>query len=126
MESPPQFNILYYSNKCKHSKHILDFVAKNGFGNEMECICVDKRVQGKTGGGWVIQLEDGKQHRLPPNIDRVPALLLVKQKYQVRFGGDIHTYLQPVAEKKKEDALQGAGEPIGFETTAFSKQFSKF
>ena len=116
---------LYYSNLCRHSKALLAFLSKNGFGDKMECICIDKRSLGKN-GGWTIHLDNGTQHLLPPNIDRVPALLLVKDKYRVVFGKDIQTHLDPVVEKKNDEAVQGNGDYLTFTQTAFSDAFSAF
>lgn len=116
---------LFYSNLCPHSKSILSFISKNGFGDKMEFICIDKRCLGKN-GEWIIQLDNGTQHLLPPNIDRVPALLLVKQKFQVKYGKEIQDYLSPAVEKKNNDAVQGNGDYLSFSQTTFSDNFSAF
>jgi len=116
---------LYYSNFCRHSKALLSFISKNGFGDKMEFICIDNRSLGKT-GGWTICLDNGTQHLLPPNIDRVPALLLVKSKFQVKYGQEIQTYLAPIAEKKNSEAVQGNGDYLTFSQTSFSNNFSPF
>ena len=116
---------LYYSNFCRHCKALLAFLSKNGFGDKMECICIDKRSLGKT-GGWTIHLDNGTQHLLPPNIDRVPALLLVKQKFQVKYGKEIQDYLSPAVEKKNDEAVQGNGDYLTFSQTTFSNNFSAF
>jgi hypothetical protein len=59
-----------------------------------------------------IILEDGKRVIMPPNIQSVPALLLVKQSYRVLLGEDIIHYFQP----KVRDAIKSSnynGEPTG-------------
>lgn len=121
----PKNDTLYYSNFCRHSKSVLAFISKNGFGNKMECICIDNRSLGKN-GFWTIFLDNGTQHVLPPNIDRVPALLLVKQKCQVKFGKEIQEYLTPVVEKKNDEAVQGNGDYLSFTQTSFSNHFSAY
>ena len=110
MEPTQKFNILYYSNKCKHCQSLLEIISKNGFTRELDCICIDKRTLQSS--SWVIQLENAKSHTLPPNIDRVPALLLVKEKYQVKFGDDILEYFKPKIAKQNNDATLGNGEPL--------------
>lgn len=121
----PKFNILYYSNKCKHSATLIEFLSKNGLTKEMECICIDKRtLQGST---WVVQLENAQTHKLPPNIDRVPSLLLVKDKYQVKFGDDIMNYFKPQVNLKNDVATLGNGEPLpaaNFQSSPFSVSYS--
>ena len=122
----PKFNILYYSNKCKHSAHVIEFIAKNGFSKDLECICIDKRVL--QGSIWVIQLENGTTHKLPPNIDRVPTLLLVKDKYQVKFGDDIMEYFKPQVKSQTDEATLGNGEPLpadNFQSSPFAVTWGK-
>lgn len=116
---------LYYSNFCRHSKTLLDFLSKNGFGQNMEYICIDRRSLGKN-GEIIVQLDNGTQHLLPPNIDRVPALLLFTEKCQVKFGRDIQTHFQPVVEKKNNEAVQGNGDYLSFTQNPFSDNFSAY
>lgn len=120
-----KLNILYYSNKCKHSSSIIEFIAKNGFSKDLECICIDKR--NLQGSSWVIQLENATTHKLPPNIDRVPSLLLVKEKYQVKFGDDIMEYFKPQVATQNEVATLGNGEPLpaaSFQSSPFTVHYS--
>jgi len=120
-----KFNILYYSNKCPFSQKVLEFIAKNGLTRELECICIDKR--GLKGSSWVVQLENASLHTLPPNIDRVPALLLVKEKFQVKFGDDIIQYYKPRVAEQTETATLGNGEPLPaaqFQASPFDIQYS--
>lgn len=116
---------LYYSNYCRNCKALLTFISKNGFGDKMECICIDNRTLGKS-GCWTIYLDNGTQHLLPPNIDRVPALLLVKQKNHVKYGKEIQEYLAPAVQKKNDEAVQGNGDYLTFSQTTFSDKFSAF
>ena len=119
------FNILYYSKYCNKCEKILHYITKSGLINELNCICIDKRVE--KNGQVVVQLENGKQEALPPMIDRVPALLLVRSKYQVRYGDEIMEYYKKGVEKGKNEATGGnEGEPVAFEMNAFSSSFSAY
>lgn len=124
MESK-KFNILYYSNKCPHCAHLLEFIAKNGLARELDCICIDKRST--NGSSWTIQLENASTHTLPPNIDRVPALLLVKEKFQVKFGDDIMDHYKPQVQTQNDTATLGNGEPLpaaNFQSSHFETNYS--
>ena len=124
MASSGGFNILYYSKFCNHSNKVIEYLAKNGYTAELNCICIDRRT---TDGGnqVIVQLENGKQEKLPPMIDRVPALLLVKEKYQIRYGLDIMNYYK-AAVPVGEDAKTVEGEPLAFSSSGFSSSFSAY
>jgi len=124
--SSPPLNILYYSRFCAHSNKVVEYIAKHGFATELNCICVDRRRSGE-GGQTIVQLENGKTEALPPMIDRVPALLLVREKYQIRFGDDIVEYFKPRVKAEANEATQGnEGEPLAFVPDAFSSSFSAY
>jgi len=86
---------LYYSNYCKHSQKVLQYLVKGNFTNQVNFLCVDKRTRDANNNQIYIILEDGKRVIMPPNIQSVPALLLVKQNYRVLLGEDIIHYFQP-------------------------------
>jgi len=120
------FNILYYSRFCPHSNKVIEYLAKNNITSELNCICIDRRTQSET-GQVMVQLENGKQEPLPPMIDRVPALLLVKEKYQIRFGGEIIEHYKSKVKQENNEATQGnEGEPLAFQSNAFSSNFSSY
>lgn len=125
MDGSKPFNILYYSRLCPHSNKVVEFLAKHGLAAELNCICIDRR---STEGGQIrVQLENGSTEPLPPMIDRVPALLLVREKYQIRFGNDIIDYFQPRVKAEANEATQGnEGEPLAFVNNSFSSSFSSF
>jgi len=106
-------DILYYSNSCKHSKKILQFFVNNNLTNQLNFICLDKRKQDPKTGQIYIILENGTQILLPPNVHSVPALLLVKQNYNVVLGDDILARFQEKIKTQNQDATLGNGEPIG-------------
>jgi len=106
-------DIFYYSNYCKHSKKIVEYISKNGFIDKLNCICIDKRSRDTQSGQIFIQLENGKKIMMPPNVHSVPALLMTKKNYNAIFGEDILKYLEPAVAEKTPNAIQQNGEPIG-------------
>ncbi len=80
---------LYYSNFCKHSQKILQFLVKENLINQLSFICIDKRSRDPQNNQIYITLENGKRVIMPPHINNVPALLLAKQNYRVILGEDI-------------------------------------
>ncbi len=108
-------DILYYSNYCAHSKKVIQFVAKEGLGEKINCICIDKRTRDSSTGQTVIILESGKMVPIPPNVHSVPALLLVNRNYNAIFGDEIVKYYQPLVSQGHQTATaEGGGEPSGF------------
>ena len=54
--------IIYnYSNYCKHSKKVLDFLSKSGLTEKLNCICIDKRKRNPSTNQTFVVLDDGKQ-----------------------------------------------------------------
>jgi hypothetical protein len=119
-------NILYYSNYCKHSKPVLDFLAKNDLAKTLNCICVDRRKVDPRTGQMNIILEDGNTILLPPNIHSVPALLLTKENYRSILGNAIIEYYKPQVSEAYDIATQGNGEPLGFSLGAKDIQSEAF
>jgi hypothetical protein len=107
-------DILYYSNYCLHSKKILQFLAKNGLTNQLNCICIDKRKRDPKNGQLHIVLETGKTVMMPPNVHSVPSMLLTKQNFRVILGEEIIQYLQPRIEQQTKVATRNQGEPLGY------------
>ena len=107
-------DILYYSNYCKHSKEILDFLIKNDLTKQLNCLCVDKRKVDPVSGQVHIVLENGSTVLLPPNIHSVPTLMLVKDNYRVIMGSEIKSKFQGQVQDNNDFATQGNGEPMSF------------
>ena len=107
-------NILYYSNYCKHSKQVLDFLVKNDIVKSLNCINVDRRKVDRHTGQMNIILEDGNTIILPPNIHSVPSLLLIKENYSCITGNSIIEFYRPQTNDANHLATQGNGEPMGF------------
>ena len=113
-------DILYYSNYCKHSQKILQFLSKGGLLDGINAYCIDKRAFNKNTNQTMILLENGDQVYLPPNIHSVPAMLLVNKNYQVVLGDDIIQHFEPTMKKKIANATLGDGEPYAFPIHAIS------
>ena len=104
---------LYYSNYCKHSQKVLQYLVKNNLVNQLSFICIDKRSRDPNNNQMYITLENGKRVIMPPNIQSVPSLLLVKRNYQVISGEDIIRHFQPSAQTPQSGLTRFNGEPIG-------------
>jgi len=106
-------DILYYSNHCPNCQKVIHFISRTGLIDKLNAICIDKRTIDQQTGQILIQLENGKNIMLPPNVQSVPALLIIKDNYHALFGKDIISYFEPVVKKQIEEAQQQNGEPIG-------------
>jgi hypothetical protein len=108
-------DVLYYSNYCKHSQKIIQFLAKNNLTNKLNFICIDKRKRDTNTNQTIITLENGKNVLLPPNIHSVPSLLLVKQNYRVVLGDEIINIFKPQIKNQNDLATGIQGEPAAFQ-----------
>ena len=106
-------SVLYYSNYCDKCKVLLNRLAKSPQSKDIHFVCIDKRIKKPNGGIYVI-LQNGQELLLPPNISRVPALLLLNKNNHVLFGNDITNYLQPREIELEQKATLGNGEPMAF------------
>ena len=106
-------SILYYSNFCEHSKKLLQTISKANISNELHFICIDKRVKDNTGKMFIV-LENGQKIIMPENVNRVPALLLMTEGFQVLYGESILQHLKPKKENAVRVATQNNLEPSAF------------
>ena len=105
---------LYYSNYCKHSQRVLHFIVKGNLTEKLNFLCIDKREKDVNNNQTYIVLENGKKVIMPPNIQSVPALLLVKHGYRVLLGDDIIQHFQSAANlETKKKMMNQQIEPIG-------------
>ena len=106
---------LYYSNYCKHCQRILQFLVKGNLVNKINFLCIDKRERDPKTNQISIILEDGKRVIMPPNIQSVPALLLVQQKYRVILGDDIIQHYQQFVNENsnRRQQIMQKMEPVG-------------
>lgn len=106
-------SVLYFSNYCENCKKLLQFLSRSPQSKEMHFVCIDKRERQSNGSTHVI-LPNGSQILLPPNITRVPALLLLNKSNHVLFGSDIMNYLTPSEVELDNQATNGNGEPSAY------------
>ena len=106
-------SILYYSNFCEHSKKLIQSLSKTNVAKEIHFICIDKRIK-DTNNKVFIVLENGQKIIMPENINRVPALLLLTQGYDVLYGEAILNHLKPKQQVAVKQATQNNMEPMAF------------
>jgi len=106
-------SILYYSNYCEHSKKLLQNISKSNLQKEMHFICIDKREKDANNKIYII-LENGQKIIMPENINRVPALLLLNQGYNVLYGEEILNFLKPKQQVEIKQATRNNMEPMAF------------
>ena len=106
-------DILYYSNYCKHSQIVIQTLVKANMSDEISFICIDKRTRDNKSNQTFITLENGTKVVLPPNIQSVPSLLLVKHGYKIIVGDDIIKHYHNTFKSVSEQRTQ-AGEPRAF------------
>ena len=114
-------NRLYYSNFCPHSKDVLDFIKRNSLIDKLEFFCVDNRVQDRqTGIVYIISENKKTRNMLPPNIQEVPALLLVREQYRAILGKEITNYYAPQIKNVFSEINTPQPTPLTDSTQAFS------
>jgi hypothetical protein len=106
-------SILYYSKFCDHSNKLLQTLSKTNIKSDIHFICIDKRIKDSNGKMFIV-LENGQKIIMPENVNRVPALLLLNQGYQVLYGESILTHLKPKQEVAVRQATQNNMEPMAF------------
>lgn len=108
--------IIYYSNHCDKSKAVLTALSKSRVQDDIHFLCIDKRMRASNGSGaWHIVTETGEKVLLPPQVNRVPALLLLNKGHMVLYGEQILQHFQP-----KNVALNNAATDFNGEPNAFS------
>ena len=105
--------ILYYSKYCEVCKKYLQQLSKSNVQKDIHFICIDKRIKEANNKTYII-LDNGQKIILPENVTKVPALLLLKQDYQVLFGEQILQYLKPRQQEEIRVATKNNIEPMAF------------
>ena len=108
--------ILYYSNYCDNCKKLLQDLAKSQEKGDIHFICIDKRIK-KNNGKTYIVLENSQEILLPPQINRVPALLyLNSNNNKILYGDDITNTIKPQenAFTNKVEIIKNTEEPMAF------------
>jgi hypothetical protein len=106
-------SIIYYSNSCDRCKAVLTALSKSQVSNDIHFLCIDKRVKSST-GAWHIITETHEKVLLPPQVNRVPALLLLNKGHQVLYGDQILQHFQPKNVALNDQATGFNGEPNAF------------
>lgn len=107
--------IIYYSNHCDKSKSVLTALAKSRVQDDIHFLCIDKRVRATNGSGaWHVITETGEKVLLPPQVNRVPALLLLNKGHMVLYGEQILQHFQPKNAALNDQATGFNGEPNAF------------
>jgi hypothetical protein len=107
--------IIYYSNSCDRCKSVLSALSKSRVQDDIHFLCIDKRVKAENGSGaWHIITETGEKVLLPPQVNRVPALLLLNKGHMVLYGEQILQHFQPKNAALNDHATGFNGEPNAF------------
>lgn len=109
-------SIIYYSNFCERSKGLLQVLSKSAISKEIHFLCIDKRERNANGTTYII-LESGDKLPLPPQVTKVPALLLLNQGNKIIYGDQILQHLKPQEVVINNVATNNNGEPSPFSMT---------
>jgi len=107
-------NILYYSNYCDKCKDILRTIGNSEIKKDIHFICIDKRFRDPQTGGIYVTLENQQKIVLPPQIQKVPAMLLLNEGNKVIFGIEIVDKIKPKNDLVDARATGFNGEPMAF------------
>jgi len=127
-------DIFYYSNHCKHSQKVIQYISKNNVIDKLSCVCIDNRIRDINNNNILIILENGKQVSMPPSIQTVPALLRVSKNHTVILGSEqiieyINTDKKYVnTQQSQSSILNNNVEPVsyGFFKDVSSEQFTDY
>ena len=116
--------VLYYSNYCEHCKELLMKVSRTKTSNDIHFICIDNRSKQSDGSTHII-LENGQHLLLPPNVTKVPSILLLHHGNRVIDGlNEIYEYLNPSEVQENNKATLQNGEPLAFSTSEMGSNLS--
>ena len=107
-------SILYYSNYCDKCKAVLRLIGNSEIMIDIHFVCIDKRMTNPQNGGTYVILENQQKIVLPPQVQKVPAMLLLKEGNKVIFGNDITDKIKPREEMANAKASGFNGEPMAF------------
>jgi hypothetical protein len=113
--------ILYYSNYCDHSKKILQQVSRSKVKDGIHFVCIDKRVT-REGATYIVL--EAQELLLPPNIQRVPSLLLLNRGNSIVEGDAVLNHIIEQNNVSNMHATNGNGEPHAFGINEFGSIMS--
>ena len=105
-------SVLYYSTYCDNCKHLLYELGKSDISKQIHFLSIDKRVN-KNQKTYIV-LDNGCQVFLPPNITKVPSLLLLNKGNKIIVGNDVMNYFKPQLTQQKVQATRNNMEPLAF------------
>ena len=111
--------ILYYSNYCEHCQNLLKQIAQHEIKDDIHFLCIDKRI--KKDGAIYIQLENGQEILLPPNVKKVPSLLLLNKGNVVVDGENVNNYIFKNTQQQGSNNMNNLvnDEPLAFSLDDF-------
>tara|TARA_A100001015_G_C14855672_1_gene658254 strand:+ start:320 stop:850 length:531 start_codon:yes stop_codon:yes gene_type:complete len=89
--------IFFYSNYCNNSLNIIEKIKSN---TDIHFINIDKRAV--RDNNTYILLNNNKELLMPPNLNRVPGLLLRNSGNKILFGNEIIKYFESMKKKDEE------------------------
>ena len=111
--------VLYYSNSCKISKDIIQQLSRfPTIKNNIDFICTD-RLEKSSSNITMIVLNNGSRLPLPPQVNRVPALVIFYSGNKIQgpiFGTNILNFFK---EKMQLSTHNAMGVPSSFNDTIF-------
>ena len=107
-------SVLYYSKYCENCKKLLYELGKTNISKQIHFLSIDKRVE-KNNKLYIV-LDNGCEVFLPPNIKKVPSLLLLNKNNKILVGDDVMNFFRPQLNKQKIAATQNNMEPLAFST----------
>lgn len=110
-------NVLYYSKYCNSCQKLLYEISKSKVKDDIHFICIDRRV--KKDGATYIQLDNGTEILMPPNIRKVPALLMLNRGNQLVEGSMIKNYIMSQTQQYNDQATGFNGEPVEYSLNDF-------
>lgn len=120
-------DILYYSNHCKHSQKLIQYISKHNIVDKISCICIDNRTRDSQNNHIMITLENGSKCHLPPSLQSVPTILRKSKNHTLILGYEqIVSFFQGESKyinhlETRSEILKTNNEPIsyGFSSGSF-------
>jgi hypothetical protein len=107
-------SVLYYSKHCQYCQELITKLSRTKTKNEIHFVCIDNREKHKDGTTNIV-LENGQRLLLPPNVKKVPSVLLLHHGNRVLDGiKEIWHYLKPGEAQIMDTATNANGEPQAF------------
>ena len=105
-------SVLYYSKYCENCKKLLYELGKTDIKKNVHFLSIDRRIN--RGDKIYIQLDNGHEIFMPPNITKVPSLLLLNKGNKIIVGDDVMNYFKPQIYQQKVQATENNMEPLAF------------